>query len=48
MSGPDHRASCLPSELKEIIKQIRMVSLINGNKIKRVLSEKEIEKLKNH
>ena len=45
MSGPDHRASCLPSELKEIIKQIRMVSLINGNKIKRVLDcEKENRK----
>jgi N-acetylneuraminate synthase/N,N'-diacetyllegionaminate synthase len=42
MTGPDHKASCSPSELEDAIKQIRMVSLISGNKIKRVLNcEKE-------
>ena len=48
MKGPDHRASCTPSELKEIIKKIRTTFLMLGSNEKKVLKceEENRKKLK--
>ena len=41
MSGPDHKASIEPNELREMIKSIRIVEKILGNGIKRPLSSEK-------
>ena len=48
MKGPDHRASCTPRELKEIIKKIRATFIMLGSNKKKVLKceEENRKKLK--
>ena len=41
MSGPDHKASIEPNELREMVKSIRIVEKILGNGIKRPLSSEK-------
>jgi len=44
MEGPDHKASLEPKELKEMVKQIRLVEIIRGSEEKKSTdSEKRIE-----
>ena len=42
MKGPDHRASCTPKELKDIVKEIRQIKILHGSQTKIVL-DSEIE-----
>ena len=39
MKGPDHKASCTPSELKSYINDIRLSEIILGKKIKNIQKE---------
>ena len=46
MSGPDHKASCTPSELKNMINEIRQTELILGKEKKeKQREEKEMSKI---
>jgi N-acetylneuraminate synthase len=41
MPGPDHSFAILPSELKELVRQVRMAETSLGDGVKKVLAEEE-------